>query len=108
MKDYQTARKKLDNRRLAYDTSLGKLERQKKEDFRVEEELRSARVKFDEISDDVYRRMQDIKEAEAESVMDMDAFVKAELSYHENCHKALLQLKHEWPATSVRHRHQRT
>lgn len=98
MKEYQTARKKLDTRRLAYDTSLTKLERQKKEDFRVEEELRNARAKFDETSDDVYRRMQDIKEAEAESVTDLEAFLDAELSYHEKCREALLQLKHEWPA----------
>lgn len=98
MKEYQTARKKLETRRLAYDTSLTKLERQKKEDFRVEEELRNARAKFDETSDDVYRRMQDIKEAEAESVTDLEAFLEAELSYHERCHEALLQLKEEWPA----------
>lgn len=98
MKEYQTARKKLDTRRLAYDTSLSKLERQKKEDFRVEEELRNARAKFDETSDDVYRRMQDIKEAEAESVTDLEAFLDAELIYHEKCREALLQMKQEWPA----------
>lgn len=97
MKDYQTARKKLDTRRLAYDTSLTKLERQKKEDFRVEEELRNARAKFDETSDDVYRRMQDIKEAEADSVADLEAFLEAELTYHEKCREALLQLRREWP-----------
>lgn len=98
MKEYQTARKKLDTRRLAYDTSLTKLERQKKEDFRVEEELRNARAKFDETSDDVYRRMQDIKEAESESVTDLEDFLDAELIYHEKCHETLLQLKQEWPA----------
>jgi BAR domain len=98
MKEYQAARKKLDTRRLAYDTSLTKLERQKKEDFRVEEELRNARAKFDETSDDVYRRMQDIKEAESESVVDLEAFLEAELSYHDKCREALLQLKGEWPA----------
>lgn len=104
MKDYQTARKKLETRRLAYDTSLGKLERLKKEDFRVEEELRNAKAKFDEISEDVYRRMQDIKKAEADSVEQMYEFVDAEFRYYENCRKAVLQLKEEWPATLVRHR----
>lgn len=98
MKEYQTARKKLETRRLAYDTSLTKLERQKKEDFRVEEELRNARAKFDEASEDVYRRMQDIKEAEGESVTDLEAFLEAELSYHDKCRDALLRLKDEWPA----------
>lgn len=98
MKEYQTARKKLDTRRLAYDTSLTKLERQKKEDFRVEEELRNARAKFDETTDDVYRRMHDIKETEGESVADLEAFLEAELTYHAKCHEALLRLKEEWPA----------
>lgn len=99
MKEYQAARKKLDNRRLAYDTSLTKLERQKKEDFRVEEELRNARAKFDETSEDVYRRMQDIKEAESDSVTDLEAFLEAELTYHDECRDVLLRLKADWPAT---------
>jgi hypothetical protein len=99
MKEYQAARKKLDTRRLAYDTSLTKLERQKKEDFRVEEELRNARAKFDETSEDVYRRMQDIKEAESDSVTDLEAFLEAELTYHDECREALLRLKADWPAT---------
>lgn len=98
MKEYQTARKKLETRRLAYDTSLTKLERQKKEDFRVEEELRNARAKFEETTDDVHRRMQDIKDTESDSVNDLYAFVEAELSYHQRCHEALLQLKQDWPS----------
>lgn len=97
MKDYQQARKKLDSRRLAYDTSLSKMEKAKREDFRVEEELRSQKVKYEEASDDVIRRMQDIKEAEVDNVMDMGAFLDAQLEYHERCREALVQLKNEWP-----------
>lgn len=100
MKDYQTARKKLDSRRLAYDTSLSKMEKAKKEDFRVEEELRSQKVKYEEASDDVLRRMQDIKEAEVDNVMDMGTFLDAQLEYHDRCREALLQLKNEWPGNS--------
>jgi lipoate synthase len=96
MKDYQQARKKLDSRRLAYDTSLAKMEKAKKEDFRVEEELRSQKVKYEEASDDVLRRMQDVKEAEVDNVMDMGTFLDAQLEYHERSREALLQLKQEW------------
>ncbi|KAJ5146316.1 uncharacterized protein N7515_000880 [Penicillium bovifimosum] len=99
LKDLQHARKKLDSRRLAYDTSLSKMEKAKKEDFRVEEELRSQKVKYEEASDDVLRRMQDIKEAESENVMDMETFLDAQLEYHERSREALLQLKSEWPRT---------
>ncbi|KAJ5795106.1 hypothetical protein N7457_001705 [Penicillium paradoxum] len=100
MKDLQHARKKLDSRRLAYDTSLSKMEKAKREDFRVEEELRSQKVKYEEASDDVLRRMQDIKEAETDNVMDMQAFLDAQLEYHERSREALLQLKNEWAGPS--------
>jgi hypothetical protein len=72
------------------------MEKAKKEDFRVEEELRSQKVKYEEASDDVLRRMQDIKEAEADNVMDMGVFLDAQLEYHERSREALLQLKNEW------------
>lgn len=62
----------------------------------MEEELRSQKVKYEEASDDVLRRMQDIKEAEADNVMDMGVFLDAQLEYHERSREALLQLKNEW------------
>ncbi|GES66912.1 BAR domain protein [Aspergillus terreus] len=98
MKDYQSARKKLDSRRLAYDTSLSKMQKVKKEDFRIEEELRTQKVKYEEANDDVFRRMQDIKDAEVDGVVDLEAFLDAQLSYHEQCREVLLQLKNEWPS----------
>lgn len=73
------------------------MEKAKREDFRVEEELRSQKVKYEEASDDVIRRMEDIKEAEVDNVMDMETFLNAQLEYHERCREALLQLKNEWP-----------
>lgn len=101
MKEYQVARKKLEQRRLAYDTSLAKMQKAKKEDFRVEEELRSQKAKYEEASDDVYRRMQDIKESEVESVVDLGAFLDAELAYYDRARDALLELKSSWPAKYV-------
>ncbi|KAL5342963.1 hypothetical protein BJX70DRAFT_355290 [Aspergillus crustosus] len=97
LKDYQTARKRLDTRRLAYDASLSKMQKAKREDFRVEEELRTQKVKYEEANDDVHRRMVDIKQSEAENVMDLEAFLDAQLSYHEQCREVLLRLKNEWP-----------
>jgi hypothetical protein len=98
MKEYQAARKKLETRRLAYDTSLAKMQKAKKEDFRVEEELRSQKAKYEESEDEVHRRMQDIKEAETESVADLSTFLDAELLYHDKCREALMQLRQDWPA----------
>lgn len=94
----QASRKKLENRRLAYDASLTKMQKAKKEDYRVEEEVRSQKAKYEETSEDVLRRMQDIKEAEADSVADLGAFLDAELEYHDRCRDELMRLRREWPA----------
>ena len=99
---HQAARKKLESRRLAYDASLAKMQKAKKEDFRVEEELRSQKAKYEETSEDVYRRMQDIKEAEVDSIADLTAFLDAELGYYDRCRELLVSLKREWPAVYVR------
>ena len=77
------------------------MQKAKKEDFRVEEELRSQKAKYEESSEDVLRRMEDIKEAEAESVSDLGAFLDAELEYYDRCRDELLRLKREWPAGCV-------
>jgi hypothetical protein len=73
------------------------MQKAKKEDFRVEEELRSQKAKYEETSEDVYRRMQDIKEAEVDSVADLTAFLDAELTYYDRCRDLLISLKKEWP-----------
>lgn len=98
MKEYQNARKKLESRRLAYDTAQQKMQKSKKEDFRMEEELRSQKAKYEESSEDVYRRMLDIKDAEVDSVTDLSSFLEAELVYYDRCREVLMQLKRDWPA----------
>lgn len=98
MKEYQAARKKLEARRLAYDTSLAKMQKSKKEDFRMEEELRSQKAKYEETSEEVFRRMQDIKESEVDMVQDLTSFLEAELTYYDRCREILMNVKREWPA----------
>ncbi len=77
------------------------MQKAKKEDFRVEEELRSQKAKYEESSEDVLRRMQDIKEAEADSVADLGSFLEAELEYYDRCRDEILNLKRNWPARYV-------
>ena len=101
MKEYQGARKKLDSRRLAYDTASAKVQRSKREDFRVEEELRSQKAKYEESNEEVVRRMLDIKEAEGDSVADLTSFLDAELAYYDRCREILVQLRRDWPASGA-------
>ena len=95
---FQAARKKLESRRLAYDATLSKMQKAKKEDFRIEEELRAQRIKYEESSDDVYRRMSEIQESEAESMADLGTFLDAELEYYDRCRDVLQTLRRQWPA----------
>jgi hypothetical protein len=94
----QSSRKKLESRRLAYDASTSKLQKAKRDDFRLEEELRASKAKYEESSEDVFRRMQDIKEAESDNVRDLTSFLDAELDYHERCAEELRRVKRQWPA----------
>jgi hypothetical protein len=74
------------------------MQKAKREDFRVEEELRSQKAKYEEANEEVYRRMEDIKDSESESVTDLTAFLDTELAYFENCTEILRKLKREWPS----------
>jgi hypothetical protein len=94
----QAARKKLENRRLAYDASMAKLAKARRDDFRVEEEVRTNKAKYEETSEDVMRRMQDIKDAEVDSVRDLSSFLDTELDYHERCVEELRRAKQSWAA----------
>lgn len=64
----------------------------------MEEELRAQKAKYEESQDDVERRMMDIKEAEAESIQDLTAFLEAELAYYDRAREVLMSLKRDWPA----------
>jgi len=97
-KEYSSARKKLDARRLAYDTAMAKVNKSKKEDTTSEEYYRQQKNKYEESMDDVLRRMLDIKEAEADSIADLTSLLEAELMYYDRCRDVLLQLKRDWPA----------
>ncbi|KAK4467201.1 hypothetical protein QBC42DRAFT_257990 [Cladorrhinum samala] len=95
----QAARKKLESRRLALDASIAKTQKGKRDDYRAEEELRTAKAKYEESSEDVARRMQDIRDAEADSVRGMTQFMDAELDYHERCAEELRRVRQNWSAS---------
>ncbi|CCG81751.1 BAR domain protein [Taphrina deformans PYCC 5710] len=95
MKDFQTARKKLESRRLTYDSALSKTQKAKKEDSKLEEELRAAKVRYEESSEDVHQRMLSIREAEANNLRDILDFIEAEFDYFEEARSVVDQLRDE-------------
>ena len=79
------------------------MQKNKREDFRLEDELRAAKAKYEESSEDVLRRMQDIKEAETEAINDLTNFLDAELDYHARCVEELRRTRQEWAAGQGQH-----
>lgn len=73
----------------------------RRDDFRIEEEVRMNKAKFEETSEDVVRRMQDIKEAEAESIASLTGFLDAELEYHERCADELRRVRQSWAGAAT-------
>lgn len=72
---------------------MGKIQKAKRDDVRLEEELRINKEKFDDSTEDVFRRMQDIKEAESDSVDALTSFLDAELDYHERAAERLRRVR---------------
>jgi len=70
----------------------------------MEEELRAQRIKYEESSDDVYRRMGEIQDSEAESMSDLGAFLDAEFEYYDRCRDILYNLRRQWPASQQKNR----
>lgn len=97
----QAARKKLESRRLAYDASVTKMQKAKRDDFRIEEEMRVCKTKFDDSSEDVMRRMQDIQDSEGDSISSMSGFLEAQLNYHERAAEELRRVQQTWAEAGV-------
>jgi len=83
---------------LAYDATLTKVQKARRDDFRVEEEMRTNKAKYDESCEDVHRRMLDIKDAEVDSVRDLTSFLDTELDFHERCAEELRRVRQDWAA----------
>ncbi|KAH6661452.1 hypothetical protein EV126DRAFT_477434 [Verticillium dahliae] len=75
---------------------ISKMNKAKRDDYRIEEEMRSNRATILRAARILLRRMQDIKEAEADNVRDLSNFLDAELEYHERCAEELRRVRQAW------------
>ncbi|KAK9470575.1 uncharacterized protein V1510DRAFT_347318, partial [Dipodascopsis tothii] len=101
-RDFQSSRKRLESRRLAYDAALAKVQRLKHEDSRTEEEVRAQRTKYEDAGEDVVRKMNSIRDAEEEALADLAEFFEAECEYYKDCHEILSQLKKNWVFDTIK------
>ncbi|KAH7906936.1 BAR-domain-containing protein [Hygrophoropsis aurantiaca] len=108
IKDYEHQRKKLESRRLSYDAAITKLEKIKtskkdkeKEKKEAEDELQSARLRYEETSEDVRARMQSIQENEIQQLRELTTFLDLELNFVRQYHEVLKDVKSNWCTEST-------
>ena len=92
MKELNAARKKLESRRLTYDSALSKCQKAKREDSRVEEELRMAKVRYEEVTDDVQSRMQTIRDSEVDNLNDLE-LIEAQFEFFDKSRDIMSQVR---------------
>ncbi|EPY51155.1 BAR adaptor protein [Schizosaccharomyces cryophilus OY26] len=96
MKDYHTARKKLESRRQTYESLLVKSYKAKKEDSRLEEDIRLASYKFEESTENVRSRMVSLKEAEIDQQHQMTQLLTHQLDFFKEATKTLTNVFDLW------------
>lgn len=98
--DYAAQRKKLESRRLAYDAAIAKADKsfkKEKDKKEAEEELAKAKLRYEEMSDDVRARMDVIREDEVEHQRELKNLVQTEMKFVEQYLEVLKEVKSEWP-----------
>ncbi|KJE88733.1 endophilin-A1 [Capsaspora owczarzaki ATCC 30864] len=92
IKDVNFHRKKLESRRLDFDYKRRRGHKGGQPDPKADEELRIAEQKFEESKELSWNGMQAILENEAEQVSQLNAFVQAQLAFHNTAVDVLTQL----------------
>ncbi|KAH7096170.1 BAR-domain-containing protein [Auriculariales sp. MPI-PUGE-AT-0066] len=101
--EYQAQRKKLDSRRLTYDAALTKASKQykkEKEQKEAEQEVATAKERYDEVSEEVQSRMIAIQENEVQQWQDLTAFLDMQLKFANDYVTIMQDLKTQWIAES--------
>lgn len=96
MKAYQAAKRKLEGRRLALDAAQSKQSKLKREDSKVEEEVRLARFKYDETHEDVIAKMDAIQESESLHLQSFGKFMEIQATYYEECAAEMRKISEDW------------
>jgi myosin heavy subunit len=104
MKDYQSLKKKLKNRRLDYDAKQNKLHKSKKEKPEQEEEVRVAQAKYEKTLQQIQELMDSFSEKEEQLLESLAVYAEAEFSFYSRSAanlKSILQLVESRPKASA-------
>ncbi|KAI8805784.1 hypothetical protein BJ742DRAFT_855673, partial [Cladochytrium replicatum] len=93
MKEYQAARKKLENRRLDFDAKLNKVQKAKKDTPALEEDTRVAQGKYEDSLSDTTNKMIRLNSNEEEQLDELLRMVDAQYEYYRQCWEIVKDLK---------------
>lgn len=96
MAEYTAQRKKLDSRRLTYDAMLGKVQKSKKEKRDLEDDLRVAKNRYEETSEEVQERAVAIQDAEADQLVALSKLLEIESAWIDEQKRIMDDLKRHW------------
>ncbi|KAI8639997.1 hypothetical protein BD408DRAFT_391341 [Parasitella parasitica] len=95
-KEYDSLRKKLESRRLDYDSKLNRLNKAKKEKPELEQEMQASRIKYEDTEHDLIQKMAYIQEFENEHRDALFNMIEAQSAYHTQARELLESLKKNW------------
>ncbi|EJF60252.1 BAR-domain-containing protein [Dichomitus squalens LYAD-421 SS1] len=103
IKEYQTQRKKLESRRISYDAAAARLEKLKhakkvpeKDREEAEEELETAKARYEETLEDVRTRMYSIQENEVIQLRELTNFLDLEINFVHSYLDELQKVRSAW------------
>jgi cell shape-determining protein MreC len=96
MSEYTNQRKKLDSRRLTYDAMLAKVQKSKKEKRDLEDDLRVAKNRYEETSEEVQERAVAIQDSESDQLIALTKLLEIESNWIDEQKRILDDLKKNW------------
>lgn len=97
-KEFDKLRKKLKNRRLDYDAKNNKLQKSKKEDPALEENVKTTKLKYEETLNMLEGMMVSVSKQETELIDPFITLIESQISFYQNCLKtsnSILQILKE-------------
>lgn len=86
-RDFERLRKKLKNRRLDYDANNNKLQKIKKEDPALEENVKTTKMKYEETLQKLEEMMVTVSKQETELIDPFIGFMETQINFYNNCLK---------------------
>ncbi|KAI9276094.1 hypothetical protein BY458DRAFT_136729 [Sporodiniella umbellata] len=95
-KDYQNIRRKLESRRLDYDSKLSRLQKSKKEKPELEQEVQSAKIKYEEAEYDVMQKLASLQDFEDEHYQAISRLLELQEQHLVRSLEIVQQAKSNW------------